>query len=140
MFGTMGVDFDFKDIEERKTILFELLIVQGILAAKQIAASWDKKSFRYVPEEDHLLAYSFASIVEVYGMIVQMAGWYDAAAENGFHYAAYQFTEDLNHFGPEKQFIKPDAMSHYMEYGMIDTPDMAIWQRYSNIAIKTAGL
>jgi len=104
---------------------------QTVIAADEIANETEKHTHPYVPEEEHYLVGGFKEKVTSYPPLFRMDMIYDAVSNQGYHYAAIQHEEKLDHFKkPPKKFIKPGAKDHYLLIGFGEVPIEAIWARH----------
>jgi hypothetical protein len=101
-------------------------------AAEEVSFETEKHTHHYTPEEEHYLVGGFKMRMRSYPPLLQMDMIYSAKANDGFDYAAFQHEAPLNHFGPEKKFIKPGATMKYMMIGYGEVPVEAIIAKHSN--------
>lgn len=109
---------DKSDMEVQMSNLDQRVQMQTDIAGDHISDETEKMTFPYVPEEQHYLVAGFTSKVITNTPRLQIDMMYDAYSNRGFNYAEIQHKKALNHFGPEKKYIKPGATDHYMTKGL----------------------
>lgn len=102
--------------------------IQTEIAADHIMDLWESHTFPYVPAEEHYLEGSFTSKMLMSLPTLKMKAQYDAVSNKGYHYAAYQHENKLDHFKkPPKKFIKPGAVDHFLSKGMFEVNVIGEW-------------
>lgn len=112
------IQFDKSDMEVQMSNLDQRVQMQTDIAGDHIVDRTEKDTFPYVPEEQHYLVAGFTSKVVTNTPKLQIDMMYNAYSNRGFNYAEIQHKKALNHFGPEKKYIKPGATDHYMTKGL----------------------
>lgn len=131
----MPLIVDASNMAERMTAIDQLIAMQTDIAGDHIAEEDERHTFPYVPAEQHYLENTFEAVQNIGSGFTSSSGLgifslimtYDAVSNKGFHYGEMQHELRLNHFGPEKKFIKPGAVDHFMLKGTAEVDALVIW-------------